>query len=401
MEENKKKQKGTQTLQFVLLFLFAGLFAGGISFVYGKAIHEIICIVVMVLLGTGIVFFALKASEISDLFFYPVQGNYKYFCLFYSLAFIAAGLFPLLPSAGWPYLVVFVVLSLFSNSICGLSSGSVCLMFTVALTTGGSCREFFLYFFSGLVGILVFNRLNENFKVGLPIFISLLCLTVCLFANVILFEQERFNLSQCMVAAINIMLTLILLLLVLKIFSNKVIHKYREKYMELNDPECPLLVQLKDMSKEEYYHAIHTAYLSDKIAKSLGLDDLAAKAGGYYHRIGLLKGKNTWENVEAVCNEYHFPPNAKTILQEYIDTDKAMIAKETVVVMFSDNIVSAILYLFSQNADAKLDYEKIIDTVFHKKMESGQLNKSEMTLAQLQEMRKIFIGEKLYYDFLR
>ena len=39
--------------------------------------------------------------------------------------------------------------------------------------------------------------------------------------------------------------------------------------MEINDPECPLLVQLKELSKEEYYHAIHTAYLGDKVARLL------------------------------------------------------------------------------------------------------------------------------------
>ena len=402
MDENNKKQRRKQIIQFILVFFLSGIITGVSSFLYSREINEIICNVVMVMLGTGIVLFALVASEINGLFFYQNQGEYKNFCRFYIIALAAAALFPLLPVAGWPFLVIFVVLSLFSNSISGLIAGSVCLMLSVMLETDGSYREFFLYFFSGLVAIMVFNRLNTNFKVGLPIFISLLCLMICLTANLVLFEQEKFNLSQLTISAFNLMLTFILLLIVLKIFSNSVIHKYRERYLELNDPECPLLVQLKEKSKEEYYHSIHTAYLSDKIARSLGLDDLAVKAGGYYHRIGQLKGENTWENIEAICEEYHFPPNARKLLQEYVDPSQPMVSKEAVVILFSDRIVSTILYLFSKDSKAELDYQQIVDAVFRKKIvESHDLWQNDISLAQLQEMRRIFIEEKLYYDFLR
>lgn len=401
MEKNKKKQKTIQVVQFILVFILSGVIAGAGSFCYGKGTDEMIRNVIMEMLGTGIVLFALKASEISGLYFYPNAGNYRNFILLYLAALLAAVLFPLLPVAGWTYLVVFVVLSLFSNSISGLAAGSVCLMLSVMLETEGGYPEFFLYFFSGLAGIMVFNHLNENFKVGLPIFISLLCLTVCLGANVLLFEQEKFNLSQLLIAAINLMLSFILLLIILKIFSNSVVHKDRERYMELNDPECPLLVQLKEKSKDEYYHAVHTAYLGDKIARSLGLDDAAAKAVGYYHRIGQLKGENTWENVAAICDEYRFPPNARKILQEYVDPSKPMVSCESIVILFSDCIVSSILYLFSKDAKAKLDYQQIVDAVFRKKLENKELWQNEITLAQLQKMRMIFIEEKLYYDFLR
>lgn len=402
MEEKNKKQKIIQVLQFIFVFLLSGMIACGGSFLYGKEMETLICNTVMVLLGTGITIFALKASEINGLYFYKHQGHYTNFCIFYMLAMMAAVLFPLLPVAGWPFLVIFVVLSLFSNSISGLVSGSVCLMLAVMLESEGTYHEFFLYFFSGLAGIMVFNRLNANFKVGLPIFISLLCLMVCLTANLVLFEQEKLNLSQLMIAAFNLMLTFILLLIVLKIFSNSVILKYRLRYLELNDPECPLLVQLKEKSKEEYYHAVHTAYLSDKIARNLGLDDMAAKACGYYQRIGQLRGENTWENIGTICEEYKFPPNARKVLQEYTDQNVPITLSETVVVLFSDKIVSSILYFFSQDAEAKLDYEQIVDTVFREEIiESSILERSEITLAQLQKMRKIFIEEKLYYDFLR
>ena len=69
--------------------------------------------------------------------------------------------------------------------------------------------------------------------------------------------------------------------------------------------------------------------------------------------------------------------------------------------LFADNIVASILYLFAKNPKVELDYVQLIDTVFRKKLESDELWNNEISLGQIHEMKKIFIEEKLYYDFLR
>ena len=190
-------------------------------------------------------------------------------------------------------------------------------------------------------------------------------------------------------------------MILLKFFCSTVVMRYREKYLEINDPECPLLVRLKEMSKQEYYHAMHTAYLSDRIAHSLGLDDQAAKSCAYYHNIGILGGENNWENIEKISKEYNFPPSAHRILKEYTDASGKMVSAETLVVFFSDTVVSAVLYLFEKDPKAEIDYTKLIDTIFEQKMETEELWQNCMTLAQFAQMKKIFVEEKLYYDFLR
>ena len=400
-EENVKKQKALKYLLFFLMFFIAGILAGAGSFLYGRDKAEIICNTVMVMLGTGMVIFALLFSEVNGLYYYANQGKYGKFVLFYLVAMALSLVFPLLPVSGWPYLVVFVILSLFSNSISGLVAGSVCLMLPVMLQNTGGSREFMLYFFSGLVGILVFSRLNEDFKVGLPVFISLVCLTVCLSANIVLFERERLSISQFTFVAINIMVNFILLLITLKIFNGSVIHRYRDRYMDLNDPEFPLLVQLKEYDKAEYYRGIHTAYLGDRIAKRIGVNDVVVKACGYYHRIGILKGENTWENVKSICEEYRIPEDTRKVLKEYLTRPDKVISKETTVLMFADCIVSTILDEFHKDPKAELNYKQIIDTVFNKKMEAGTLSESDISIAQMREMRKLFKAEQLYYDFFR
>ena len=404
MEENKKEKKktnGRKRIQFLAMFLLYGVIAGAGTFLYKGSMADIICNVVMIMLGSGIVIFALSASEVNGLFFYEYKGNYRNFVVFYLISLTLSLIFPMLPASAWPFLIVFIILGLFSNSISGLTAGSVCLMLSVMLQQSGGYHEFSLYFFSGLIGIMVFSRLDDHFKVGLPILVSLLSLTVCLTANIVLFERERLSLSQYTFVAINLMVNFILLLIALKIFNSTVIHRYRDRYMDLNDPEFPLLVQLKELDKEEYYHAVHTAYLGDRIAKRLSLNDVVVKACGYYHRIGILKGENTWENVQAICSQYHIPPDTRETLREYVDPAVKTLSREATVILFADSIVTAIRGMFQKNPKAELDYDRIIESVFTEKFESGVLYNSDISIAQVREMKKIFNEEKLYYDFLR
>ncbi len=398
--EKNKKNVWKRIVIFMLMFFVAGCIVYSGCLLYQNKPAMMLRNIVMVLTGTGIVIFSFVLSEINGFFIYHNEGRYGRFALMYLISLSAAILLPYLPVSGWPFLVIFVLLGVFSNGMTGLAAGSLCLLLSVNFA---NCdyTVFWLYFISGLAGILVFSVIDDDFRVGLPLLISILILALCLMANVILFVNAKLAIGQFMIPAVNLMVSCILLLVSLKMFSSTVIHRYREKYMEINDPECPLLVQLKEMSKDEYYHAIHTAYLGDKIAKSLEIDDAAVKACGYYHRIGTLKGENTWENVSSICDEYHFPPKTKSILKEYVDTNSKVISKETIVVLFADCIVSSILYLFEKDPKAELDYEQLIDTVFQKKFETDELWGNEISLAQLHEMKRIFVQEKLYYDFLR
>lgn len=401
--KNRRQQKKAalkRTIVFWLTFLAAGeiVWLGGVLYQCKKEV--MLRNLVMILSGTGAVIFSFVFSEWKGFFIYRNEDRCGRFALTYLVSLLIAVLLPYLPVTGWPFLAMFVLLGVFSNGMTGLAAGSLCLLLAVNLS-GCDYAIFWLYFISGMVGILAFSTLDEDFKVGIPVMASLLILTLCLTANVILFSKERLSIGQFMIPAVNLMVCWILLLICLKMVSSTVIHRYRDRYMEINDPECPLLVQLKEFSKEEYYHAIHTAYLGDKVARSLGIDEGAVKACGYYHRIGTLWGENTWENVSAICGKYHFPPKARQVLREYVDPEAKIVSKETIVALFADCIVSAILYLFAKDPKAELNYEQLVDTVFQKKFETDELWGNEISLAQIHEMKRIFIQEKLYYDFLR
>ena len=95
------------------------------------------------------------------------------------------------------------------------------------------------------------------------------------------------------------------------------------------------------------------------------------------------------------------PEKVMEILREYLNKEEDIVSKETAILLISDTMISSISYLFSKDANARLDYEKLIQAVFKKKLDSGILNHNRLSIGELEEIKKILMEETLYYDFLR
>jgi len=396
-----EKSKKTDKLQEAGILFLSVLVSGVAAFLYGNTMEEIVKIIILIFASTGCLVFVMEKSRIQGDFLFDNGENMWRFTVLYFLFLSGSVIFPLLPAGGWPFLAVFTGLMLFSGQLIAVCGGCNLLLISLLLSTSAQTDLFVIYFIGGMAGVLLFSGLDERFKVGLPLMISLLVQFVCLCIHEVLTVNEVLNPDMFLIPVANILVNLILILILLKFFSFSIIYRTRDTYMDINDPECPLLVKLKEFSKEEYFHAIHTAYLCDRIAGKLDLDAAAAKAGGYYHKIGILKGENSFENVKIILEEYRIPDKVMEILKEYLNKDEKIVSKESAVLLISDTVISSISYLFSKDANARLDYEKLIQAVFSKKVESGILNHNKISIGELEEMKKILMEEKLYYDFLR
>lgn len=304
-----------------------------------------------------------------------------------------------LPPAGWPFLVVFVMMSLFGGFLPGICGGISFLTFSVLLA-GADISIFALYVLTGLLGSCLFSRLDEKYRIALPLFVSLSFLFAAETACVVLFANETLKWELFLIPALNVIISLILLLILLKVYSGMEIFKYRIKYLEINDQEFELLVNIKEKDKNVYYRAVHAAYFSERIAQALSLDADAAKTAAYYANAGILY-KEPEKDLEKEFVSYGFPPYARQLLRELAVKNTGIRHKEAAVVYMADAVISSILYLFEKKQDTKTDYAAVIETVFQKKWESGSLKNSELTFAEWNRMKKIFKEEKLYYDFLR
>ena len=298
-----------------------------------------------------------------------------------------------LPVAGWPFLLVFVMLALFSNMSTGILAASMLLMISVTLS-GGAVDGFVLYLVSGAFAVTLFQNLETDFKFGIPLFMAILCLMVCETASVVLTANARPDLEMFVIPVVNMIISSMLLLGCLKLFSSLVVYQHREKYLEINDTENPALVELKKQDRQEYMHTVHITYFCERIGGQLGLDVAALKCAGYYHRLG--------ERLEQVTAENNFPPTAKEILSEYLSGGKKIILKETAVLVSAEEVITTISRMIQKNAaDKQIDYDNVIDSIFDKFLESGIFDRCKITMEEIRSMQRIFKEEKLYYDFLR
>ncbi len=399
MEENKEQRLKPFFISTAMFFLTL-IAVGCSSYFRGNDIIYIVRNLVMSGIGVGTLLFLMAQSNLFSLYDYDNQEHDFRFAICFLLSLVLSVVCGYFPAEGWPYVAVFLLLSLFSNTVIGITAGMVLLIISI-LISGAGVDIFCLYGISGIACACLFRKLDDSYKVGIPLFVSLGIVAMSLTANIVLLTNEKMRLELFIVPFMNLFVTGFLLVIILKIFSSLVIFKYRDKYMEINDPECELLVQLKEYSKDEYYKAVHTAYFCDRIARKLSLDADAVKACGYYHNIGKLKGGQMLKAIQEICEEYEFPAPVRTILNEYLDKNKKIKKKETAVLLFSDAMITSILFLFSKDAKADLDYGQVIETVFRKKIESQVLSECEITMQEINTMKKIFKEEQLYYDFLR
>lgn len=321
------------------------------------------------------------------------------FAISYSICLAVSLCCAFLPPAGWPFLVIFVMMSLFCGFLPGICGGISFLTFSVLLA-GADISIFALYVLTGLLGACLFSRLDEKYRIALPLFVSLSFLFAAETACVVLFANETLKWELFLIPALNVIISLILLLILLKVYSGMEIFKYRIKYLEINDQEFELLVNIKEKDKNAYYRAVHAAYFSERIAQALSLDADAAKTAAYYANAGILY-KEPEKDLEKEFVSYGFPPYARQLLRELTGKNTGIRHKEAAVVYMADAVICSILYLFEKKQDTKTDYAAVIETVFQKKWESGSLKNSELTFAEWNRMKKIFKEEKLYYDFLR
>lgn len=345
------------------------------------------------------IFSFLSVSKKNGLLFWNDGHMGRYFlvvCLSY--AFLAGmGEVPYLTA---PISLLGVLLTLFSGNVCGLISYSAMIL-QYSVLNGISVSQMIVLLMTGLLGALLFMNIDHSFRYAGSLFAYLVADFV-IYSLFFVMTQTGTALGDAILySCIRLFSSLVVILVVLKLIAKLCVYRDANFFASINDPECELLTQLKGINKDAYFHAIHTAYLADKIARRLQCNASLAKAGGYYHKIGLLQGEDTIQNTLLVAATHKFPQSLIRVLKEYGIKNTPHVSKEAAIVQFCDAMVSSVSYLLKKDKNTVLDYEKIIDVIVHKKVDGGDLEHCELTMEDLCEIKKGLVEEKLYYDFLR
>ena len=163
-------------------------------------------------------------------------------------------------------------------------------------------------------------------------------------------------------------------------------------YEVLCSPSNELMLKFKQYSEALYAHAHQIADLSERAAKLIGAQEQLAKAGGLYHEIGKMNGKNYIEEGLMIAEDYAFPKELKAIIKEHnIKQDKPN-SVEAVIVMLSDSVVSTIEYL-EKTGENKYTTNKIIDNIFQMRMEKGTFDNARLSLKDYKLLKEFYQKE--------
>lgn len=355
----------------------------------------IIFIAIAFILCTGFYF-----SKKNLLFFKWNEKHEKRSLILYFVGLAISFLHAFIPFYVFPFGFLVIFLVVFSNSYFGyiMYLSYLCLyncFFALSM------EEFIVLLLIGAFGSILFSTINKEFRYGGAL-CSYLIMDFAMYFLVFLSDANTCLVGDFILySAIRIFVLFILLLILFKILNDYIICKNDNFYASINDPEHELLISLKYIDENAYFHAVHTAYLSDKAARIIQADASLAKALGYYHRIGLLQGEDNIKNTLTVASTYHFPEELKKAMQEFGIKDAKHVSKEAAIVQICDALVSSLTYLFQKDLNAQLNFEKIIDVIINKKLDCDDLASCDLTLHELTRIKKGLVEEKLYYDFLR
>lgn len=347
-----------------------------------------------------ILFIGYYFSKRNPVLFNWNQGHEKRILLFYFVGLAICFLHAFVPFYTFPFGFFAIFLVVFSNSFLGYLMYLSYLCLYACLFTW-SVEEFIVLLLIGALGGILFSTLSKNFRYSGAL-CSYLIMDFAMYFLAFLSDE-----NTCMVgdfilySLIRIFVLLILLIILIKILNDFFISKNDNFYATINDPDHELLISLKYINESAYFHAVHTAYLSDKAARIIQADSSLAKALGYYHRIGLLQGEDNIQNTLTVASTYHFPAELKKAMQEFGIKDTKHVSKEAAIVQICDALVSSLTYLFQKDLNTQFNFEKIIDVIINKKLDCNDLATCDLTLNELTLIKKGLVEEKLYYDFLR
>jgi len=215
--------------------------------------------------------------------------------------------------------------------------------------------------------------------------------------------------------------------------------------MELSRPTHPLFRQLLLKAPGTYHHTLLVSNMAEAAAERIGADGLLARVGSYYHDIGktlrpFFFAENRVGNINPhdrldprtsaqiiishvpdgldLAEKYHLPSAIRAFVPEHHGTGMTLAfyrmavqaagdngegvdeadfrypgpkpqSRETAITMLADSCEARIR---SAEPSSVEEIERIIEETVKDKLESGQLDESDLTLRDLKEIQAAFLS---------
>ncbi|MBO6137475.1 MAG: hypothetical protein J6O71_02590 [Lachnospiraceae bacterium] len=272
----------------------------------------------------------------------------------------------------------------------------------MAMCAAGENSYFFIYYFLGtLILCFMYMRKEDYNRILFPL-LAFAVYKAAMFTVICCVLESALAPGTVIAAAGGFILELVIVSVGLYRLRQDVVNRSDVRIAAVCDPEYKLLKELREESRDEFFRAVHTAYLCKSCAKKIGANEIRARALGYFHRIGVLRGDNMNipQKTLSIALENGFEGEMITLIREFWElSGEKPISREASVAIICDDIVETIMSMFKE--EESVDYGAVITKTMFRYKQNRRLKLSLLSLQELSELEACLKGEKLYYDFLR
>lgn len=205
-----------------------------------------------------------------------------------------------------------------------------------------------------------------------------------------IYEKPSFIIISLVIAVVYIVLGNVICTMLDWCFNKHTPALYLKK---ISDDTFPAVAQLKK-SPTIYYHSAEVAEMARLAAKRIDADYELAYVGGLYHDIGKIVGQEYVKEGQKLADKYRLPQSVRNIMLEHNVKSRLPRTKEAAIVMLCDTAVSAVEYLKGTMDKKDMSEASIIESALNKRITSGALNKSGLTIDEFATVKAILLKVK-------
>ncbi len=260
----------------------------------------------------------------------------------------------------------------------------------------------------GTLLCMLSNYLKNSSAIGYAVIIILSMQIVMLFIinSFVIEKVMSINAVYSLMASIMVIIGAVGSYSIYQKIQNQYSNMYLETAVALDEVysleeilavDFPLFTRLKNSSPKLYEHSLLISEISGKAAKAIGANEQIAKAGGMYHEIGRLEGKQYVDEGIKLAKEYLLPTAVVDIIKQHnLKYDKPK-SPEAAIVMMSVSFISTKEYLEKNKKSdttedsAMISTDKIVDNLFQLRLSKGSLNESGLTIHEFNLLKEFYL----------
>lgn len=312
----------------------------------------------------------------------------------------------------------------------------------ISLMLRGDYKFLYLGLICGVISAILVTKAHQRSKLSMNgALLGLINVVFIVSFNFIDKSDLKTILTESAVVFLNGLISMVLTIGLLPFFESVFGIVTPLKLLEISNPNHPLLKKLLIEAPGTYHHSLMVGNLAEVAAEDLGANPLLARAGAYFHDVGKLKRPDLFmenqlsdnphdrmtPNLSAlvitshtkdgleIASKYKIPLVIKDIIKQHHGTTlvayfyyKAIKAegelaikqedyryegpkpqsKEAAVVMLADSVEAAVRSM-TDKTEEKI--EALIKKIIKDKLDDGQLDMCQLTLTDLDTIKKSFI----------